>query len=331
MATTDHKRAALVRALMERDLYDMLGVSADAGADEITTAIARRREEVEETPMRAAARDAEMHWLAWAERALVNDPEIRVEYDAARERAHAAEERTVEARTRVRRLHVARDQLARREAQRPVPVPPPAPPKKAPAPRKRAAAKSAAAADPAGAEKARLEATQITDADEALRRLEGVEGDTALAIALADRAVAISDDPEVLTRAGQGLRRAGEQDRAAALLRKAVEAGGSPGAYSALVAVLGEQGDADAARTVARAMTESHPESGLAWMTLAEVLADGGGDEAETAYVSAATLGPRPQDAVSGLRSMAATYRDSGDDAAAVRVEGIIRDLGVPE
>lgn len=328
MPTTDHKRKALVRALMERDLYDMLGVTTDTGPDDIIAAIARRREEIEETPMRAAARDTEMHWLAWAERALVNDPEIRVEYDAARERAHAAEERTIEARTRVRRLHVARDQLARREAQRPVPVPPPAPPKKAPAPRKRAPTKAALAA---GAEKARLEATQITDADEALRRLEGVEGDVALAIALAARAVEISDDPEVLTRAGQGLRRAGEHDRAAALLRGAVESGGSPGAYAGLVAVLGDQGSADAARTVALAMTEAHPDSGLAWMTLAVVLADAGDQEAEVAYLNAATLGPRPQDAVSGLRSLAATYRDLGDADAAVRVEGIIRDLGVPE
>ena len=58
MATVDPKRAALVRALMERDLYEMLDVPRDAGDEEILAAIARRTEWVEETPMRHADREA---------------------------------------------------------------------------------------------------------------------------------------------------------------------------------------------------------------------------------------------------------------------------------
>ena len=145
MATVDPKRAALVRALMERDLYEMLDVPRDAGDEQILAAIARRTEWVEETPMRHADREAEMHWLAWAERALVRDPEIRAEYDAALERKAAAEERAVEARQRVRRLRVARDQLARREAERSVPV---EAPKKAATPRRSAADDAPAGAGP---------------------------------------------------------------------------------------------------------------------------------------------------------------------------------------
>ena len=38
MATTDPKRAALVRALMERDLYEMLDIPRDAGEAEIRAA-----------------------------------------------------------------------------------------------------------------------------------------------------------------------------------------------------------------------------------------------------------------------------------------------------
>lgn len=124
MATVDPKRAALVQALMERDLYEMLDVPRDAGDAEIQAAIARRTEWVEETPMKHRDREAEMHWLAWAERALVNDPEIRAEYDAALERRAAAEARAVESRKRVRKLHEARDMLARREAGRAVPTEP---------------------------------------------------------------------------------------------------------------------------------------------------------------------------------------------------------------
>ena len=86
--------------------------------------------------MRAAARDAEMHWIAWSERALIDDPEIRAEYDAALDRKAAAAERAIEARQRVRKLHEARDELARREARRVV-IAEPEPPKKAPAPRER--------------------------------------------------------------------------------------------------------------------------------------------------------------------------------------------------
>ncbi len=118
MAKTDPKRAALVRALMERDLYEMLNIPHDADEAEIRTAIATRTEWVEETPMRAAARDAEMHWLAWSERALINDPEIRADYDAELGRKAAAADRGVESRQRVRKLHVARDQLAKRESER---------------------------------------------------------------------------------------------------------------------------------------------------------------------------------------------------------------------
>lgn len=146
MATADPKKQALVKALMERDLYEMLDVPRDAGDDEILAAIARRTEWAEETPMRHADRQAEMHWIAWAERALVKDPEIRAEYDAALERKAAAEARAVEARQRVRKLRVARDQLAKREAARVVPVE--AEKKKAPAPRKK---KDAAPVAPAGA------------------------------------------------------------------------------------------------------------------------------------------------------------------------------------
>ena len=122
MSTIDPKRAALVKALMERDLYAMLDIPRDADDDEILAAIARHLELVEETPMRHADRQAEMHWLAWAERALVREPEMRTDYDAALAAKAAGEARAVEARQRVRNLRVARDQLARREAGRSVPV-----------------------------------------------------------------------------------------------------------------------------------------------------------------------------------------------------------------
>lgn len=139
MATVDPKRRALVNALMERDLYEMLSVPRDAQDEQIVAAIASRTEWVEETPMRHADREAEMHWLAWAERALVKDPEIRAEYDAALEAKAAAEARAVESKQRVRKLREARDQLARREASRSVPVE-----------EKKPARKKAATAKPAG-------------------------------------------------------------------------------------------------------------------------------------------------------------------------------------
>lgn len=47
MATIDPKKQALVRALMERDLYEMLDVPRDADDDAITAAIAQRTEWVE--------------------------------------------------------------------------------------------------------------------------------------------------------------------------------------------------------------------------------------------------------------------------------------------
>ena len=198
MATTDPKRAALVRALMERDLYEMLDIPRDADDATITAAIATRTEWVEETPMRAAARDAEMHWLAWSERALITDPEIRADYDAALARKAAAVDRAVESRVRVRKLHAARDQLAKREAQRVVPIVID-PPKPAPAPRKRkAAVKKVEAGDSAHAV---LQATQVTDVEEALRGLEGADGNVAVAIAFADRAGEIDDSAATLTRA----------------------------------------------------------------------------------------------------------------------------------
>lgn len=147
MATVDPKRAALVQALMERDLYEMLDVPRDAGDDQIRAAIARRTEWVEETPMKHRDREAEMHWIAWAERALVNDPEIRAEYDAALERKAAAEARAVESRKRVRKLREARDMLARREASRSVPAEA-TKAAKAPSPRKKAEPAAPAGAGP---------------------------------------------------------------------------------------------------------------------------------------------------------------------------------------
>jgi hypothetical protein len=146
MAIADPKKQALVKALMERDLYEMLDVPRDAGDDVILAAIAQRTEWAEETPMRHADREAEMHWLAWAERALVKDPEIRAEYDAALGQRAAAEARAVESRQRVRKLRVARDQLAKREAARVVPVE--AEKKKAPTPRTKKDAAPPAGAGP---------------------------------------------------------------------------------------------------------------------------------------------------------------------------------------
>lgn len=147
MATVDPKRAALVQALMERDLYEMLDVPRDAGDDQIRAAIARRTEWVEETPMKHRDREAEMHWIAWAERALLNDPDIRAEYDAALERKAAAEARAVESRKRVRKLREARDMLARREASRSVPAGA-TKAAKAPSPRKKAEPAAPAGAGP---------------------------------------------------------------------------------------------------------------------------------------------------------------------------------------
>jgi len=148
MATVDPKRKALVKALMERNLYEMLDVPRDAGDEEILAAIATRTEWVEETPMRHADREAEMHWLAWADRALVKDPEIRAEYDAALDARAAAEARAVESKQRVRKLREARDQLARREASRAVPVEEKKPARKAASPKKKAEVEAPAGAGP---------------------------------------------------------------------------------------------------------------------------------------------------------------------------------------
>lgn len=161
MATIDPKKQALVRALMERDLYEMLDVPRDADDDAITAAIAQRTEWVEETPMRHADREAEMHWLAWADRALVKDPEIRAEYDAALGRKAAAEARAVESRQRVRKLRVARDQLAKREAARVVPVEQAPPKKKAATPRAKKDVEAPAGAGPEV--KVEIEATEVIE------------------------------------------------------------------------------------------------------------------------------------------------------------------------
>ncbi len=197
MATTDPKRAALVKALMERDLYEMLGVPRDAAGDEILAAIARRTEWVEETPMRHADREAEMHWLAWAERALVNDPEIRAEYDAALDRKAAAESRAVEARQRVRKLRQARDELARREAGRAVQVEDPKA-KKAPAPRR---AKDAQAPAGAGPEVVEVdvevtEVVEVTETDAGTVFTDVTE--TIVAVTTDDGVVEVTDTVEVV-------------------------------------------------------------------------------------------------------------------------------------
>jgi hypothetical protein len=197
MATTDPKRAALVKALMERDLYEMLGVPRDAGDQDILAAIARRTEWVEETPMRHADREAEMHWLAWAERALVNDPEIRAEYDAALERKAAAEARAVESRQRVRKLRQARDELAKREAGRSVLVEDPKA-KKAPAPRR-----TDDAAPPAGAGPEVVEVdVEVTEVLEVAQTDAGTVftdvTETVVAVTTDDGVVEVTDTIEVV-------------------------------------------------------------------------------------------------------------------------------------
>ena len=196
MATTDPKRAALVRALMERDLYEMLGVPRDAGDQEILAAIARRTEWVEETPMRHADREAEMHWLAWAERALVDEPEIRAEYDAALDRKAAAEARAVESRQRVRKLRQARDELAKREAGRAVLVTE-EPTKKAASPRKKKDVEAPAGAGPAVVE-VDVEVPEVvevaqTDAGTVFTDVT----ETVVAVTTDDGAVEVTDTIEV--------------------------------------------------------------------------------------------------------------------------------------
>lgn len=196
MATTDPKRAALVKALMERDLYEMLGVPRDAGDQDILAAIARRTEWVEETPMRHADREAEMHWLAWAERALVNDPEIRAEYDAALDRKAAAEARAIESRQRVRKLRQARDELAKREAGRAVPVTE-EPKKKAASPRKKKDVEAPAGAGPAVVEVdvEVSEVVEVTQTDAGTVFTDVTE--TVVAVTTDDGAVEVTDTIEV--------------------------------------------------------------------------------------------------------------------------------------
>ncbi len=197
MATTDPKRAALVKALMERDLYEMLDVPRDAGDQDILAAIARRTEWVEETPMRHADREAEMHWLAWAERALVTDPEIRIEYDAALDRKAAAEARAVESRQRVRKLRQARDELAKREAGRAVLVEDPKA-KKAPTPRTTTEPSTPAGAGPEVVE-VDVEVTEVlqveqTDAGTVFTDVT----ETVVAVTTDDGAVEVTDAIEVV-------------------------------------------------------------------------------------------------------------------------------------
>ena len=196
MATTDPKRAALVKALMERDLYEMLGVPRDAGDQDILAAIARRTEWVEETPMRHADREAEMHWLAWAERALVDEPEIRAEYDAALDRKAAAEARAVESRQRVRKLRQARDELAKREAGRAVLVTE-EPKKKAASPRRKKDVEAPAGAGPEVVE-VDVEVTEVvevaqTDAGTVFTDVT----ETVVAVTTDDGAVEVTDTIEV--------------------------------------------------------------------------------------------------------------------------------------
>lgn len=318
MATTDPKRAALVRALMERDLYEMLDIPRDAGETEIRAAIAKRTEWVEETPMRAAARDAEMHWLAWSERALITDPEIRADYDAALDRKAAAAERAIESRQRVRNLRVARDELARREARRVVPQEPEKP-KKAPAPRK----KKAAAPKAADAQQAVLQATQITDVEEALRGLEGADGDVAVAIAFADRAVEIDGSADTLARAGAALRGIGQTDRAVALLRRAIEADPlRSDARISLINALRDAGDLPGAEVAGRTAVEEVPANGGVQYAFGRVLIDLGLlEEAETVLQAAQENG-KPE-AAEALRDLREAYAADGDATAVERVEEI--------
>ena len=318
MATMDPKRAALVRALMERDLYEMLDIPRDAGEADIRAALAKRTEWAEETPMRAAARDAEMHWIAWSERALIDDPEIRAEYDAALDRKAAAAERAIEARHRVRKLHEARDELARREARRVV-VQEPEPPKKAPAPRK----KKAAAPKATDAAQAVLQATQVTDAEEALRGLEGADGNTAVAIAFADRAVEIDGSADTLARAGAALRGIGETDRAVALLRRAIDADPQRSdARISLINALRDSGDLAGAESAGRAAVEAVPANGGVQYAFGRVLIDLEMlEEAET-VLEAAQQNGKPE-AAELLNTLKNAYSADGDSGAVERVEEI--------
>ena len=318
MATTDPKRAALVRALMERDLYEMLEIPRDAGEPEIRAAIAKRTEWVEETPMRAAARDAEMHWLAWSERALITDPEIRADYDAALDRKAAAAERAVESRQRVRNLRVARDELARREARRVVPQEPEKP-KKAPTPRK----KKDAAPKAADAQQAVLQATQITNAEDALRGLEGADGDVAVVITFADRAVEIDASANTLARAGAALRGMGQTDRAVALLRRAIEADPlRSDARISLINALRDAGDLPGAEAAGRTAVEEVPANGGVQYAFGRVLIDLGLlEEAETVLQAAQENG-KPE-AAEALRDLREAYAADGDATAVERVEEI--------
>ena len=314
MATTDPKRAALVRALMERDLYEMLEIPRDADEAQVRAAIARRTEWVEETPMRAAARDAEMHWLAWSERVLIDEPEIRADYDAALDAKAAAADRAVEARKRVRQLRVARDQLAKREAQRVVPQEAPKPAKKTTTRKKKAdAAPAPAAAD--------VEA--ITSAEDALRALEAADGNATAGLAFAARAVELDPSAEVLTRAGAALRGLGEPGRAAELLRQAIAADPHRSdARISLIYALRDAGDLPGAEAAGRAAVEEVPANGGVQYAFGRVLlAMDLLEEAET-VLEAAQQNGKPE-AAEALRELREAYAADGDADAVERVEEI--------
>jgi Flp pilus assembly protein TadD len=324
----DARRRALMGALVERDLYRMLGVAPQAPAEEVSAAVARRREEVQAARIHPQERRVEAHWLDWAERVLA-DPALRAEYDGAlaaeeaRERAGQAarEQRRALEREVMRR----RDEIARREEERAathVQRPAAARGAAAPAPAKpRRAARATTPTRAVRLTRAREDAALVESAEEAITAMAAAAevGDAEAVTALGERAVKLAGEVPTLLAVADAHRRVGDDEPAA---------DGSP--WSAYAAALRRHGDLGAAREAAQHVVDARPGLGHAWATLGAILADLGDDEAaERALAEAVRLGPQRSAPLTRLRALRDRHQESGDAAGAARVDAHLRRLGV--
>ncbi|MCU0307927.1 MAG: hypothetical protein MUE51_09220 [Thermoleophilia bacterium] len=339
----DARRRALMGALVERDLYRMLGVAPQAPAEEVSAAVARRREEVQAARIHPQERRVEAHWLDWAERVLA-DPALRAEYDGAlaaeeaRERAGQAarEQRRALEREVMRR----RDEIARREEERAathVQRPAAARGAAAPAPAKpRRAARATTPTRAVRLTRAREDAALVESAEEAITAMAAAAevGDAEAVTALGERAVMLAGEVPTLLAVADAHRRVGDDEGAVHALRAATHlqpepaADGSP--WSAYAAALRRHGDLGAAREAAQHVVDARPGLGHAWATLGAILADLGDDEAaERALAEAVRLGPQRSAPLTRLRALRDRHQESGDAAGAARVDAHLRRLGV--
>lgn len=118
--TSEPQREALLSALVERDLFQMLGLTREDDPSQGLLAVQLYTEWVQEQDWSVEAVDVELHWAAWAQRVLVENPSLRMAYIERLDERVRAEARQQAQHRLLSEAKAQRDALFRREAERPI-------------------------------------------------------------------------------------------------------------------------------------------------------------------------------------------------------------------